>query len=482
MKYLRWIGLLSSLLFVGVLGGLMAPVPSGAAALGQESLPIVTVFEVGQGSTTFTVVRGGSDCTNSPAPPTGFQCYSLSQIPFPTTINAANQRWRVGSVASNNQARVLVKDSDTATDNMYMTGIAIRPLINTANPTSVNSVSPACTFPPTVGATCQHGHMTLQKTFDLGNGNTSGNFYWAVHVGGNFNAPDFSENVVLDRMRLTTMGCFAALNCNPDSATDRRSVGTVDTTPVVTPITLGGQGGIGLNSGPTQFGTCNTAGGNKCRQTIKYDYEFTLRGFDTMNLTDSATGCGGTCKEGFKGQGQLPACGDANIPPPEGEDPSLLFQCAQQLIGDNNADEQSNLATGGVPAEVCGSTCIVILLDGTPAGSSALAGPFTFTATGLGVDDPSSFQLTLNPQAVQAKAFGNLQPDPPAGDRTFIITDFPPGGAQGEFQLDQIQCRTTLGSTCRILTDGSGNNKTKIGVAVTRLVEGDSLYLEMHVH
>jgi len=198
-----------------------------------------------------------------------------------------------------------------------------------------------------------------------------------------------------------------------------------------------------------------------------------------MNLTDSATGCGGTCNPGVKAKGQLPACGAADVAPEEGEEPSLLYQCAQQLAGDSNADNQSNLATGGVPAEVCGSTCIFILLEGTPPGTSAGAGPFTFTATGV---SPSSFDMTLNPQAEQGKVFSDLQPDPPAGDRTFIITDYPPGGAQGDFQLDQVQCRTTLGSTCQILYEGSGNSKTKIGARVTNLVQGDAFILEMHVH
>ena len=33
MRYIRWVGLVSSLLIVGVVGGLMAPLPSEAATL-----------------------------------------------------------------------------------------------------------------------------------------------------------------------------------------------------------------------------------------------------------------------------------------------------------------------------------------------------------------------------------------------------------------------------------------------------------------
>ena len=39
MRHLRWVGLLFSLLIVGVLGGLMAPLPSDAAQAGGTTAP-----------------------------------------------------------------------------------------------------------------------------------------------------------------------------------------------------------------------------------------------------------------------------------------------------------------------------------------------------------------------------------------------------------------------------------------------------------
>ena len=282
-KWLQHVGLIALLLGADGAGGLMTPLPSGAATLGSESLPVVTLFDIdGGGSTSLTVTRGGTNCTSSTAPPAGFQCYSLSGITStsPSFQLFLSQRWRVANVATNNRARVLVKDSDSATDNMYLTGIAITPNISTANPVSVNTVSPACTFPPTSGATCQRGHITLQKTFNLGNGNAGFNpinpttgaplpFYWAVHTGGNFNAPDFNENSVLNRMRVTTSACFSVLSCNPDTASDRRSVGTIDTGPISTPISGGSQGNLSRDTGPTQFLTgCNTGGTGRCQQTV----------------------------------------------------------------------------------------------------------------------------------------------------------------------------------------------------------------------
>jgi len=306
-----------------------------------------------------------------------------------------------------------------------------------------------------------------------------------VHQGGNFNAPDFNENVINDRMVLTAKGCFAT-GCNPDTGI---SVGTVDTSVITTPITAGGQGGLTKDTGPTQFGTCNTAN-NKCKPTIKYDYAFTVQGRDVMNLTDSATGCGGTCNLGKKAKGQLPACGDTN-PPLPGEQPSFLFQCAQQLDGDSRADDLSNIATGGVPAEVCGEpACIVILIEGTPTSTAPGQGPFTVSVSGDGMDCskwvtvingaavPTPCQMTLDRDGNAGRTFSNLQLDPPASDRTVHITGYP--GSPGITQLDQV---TTISTNCTfvVLNEGAGNNKTKTGFTVTSLQEGACI-LELHVH
>ena len=468
----------------------MVPLPSGA-----ESLPIVTVYEVAGGvtyTTSFNVSAGGTNCTSSTAPPTGFTCYSITgpttggSISYPNTVLAANSRWKVSSVASNNQARVLIKDSDTATDNMYITGIAISSNVNASSTTNQATLPGPCSV-------CLVGHLTLKKTFDAGTGNAAGPFYWAVHQGGNFNAPDFNENVVNDRMLLTARACFAT-GCNPDTGS---SVGSLDTNVITTPTTLGGQGGLTKDTGPTQFGTCNTAN-NKCKQTIKYDYAFTVQGRDVMNLTDSTTGCGGTCNPGLKAKGQLPACGgtDENgvpTPPLPGEEPSFLYQCAQQLASNTAADEQSNANTGGVPAEVCGEpACIVILLEGTPTSIAPGQGPFKIFVSGEGMDcshwetagvppEPpvsTPCEMTLDSQGNQARTFSNLQLDPPSGDRTIIITDYP--GSPGITQLDQV---TTHSSNCafQLLNQGTGNNKTKIGATVTSLQAG-ACVLEMHVH
>jgi hypothetical protein len=360
---------------------------------------------------------------------------------------------------------------------MYVSGIVITPLTSTATPISLNVNSPVCNA--TGDSPCRRAHIILKKTFNLGQGNAVGPLYWSSHAGGNFNAPDFTENTVQDRMIITGKACWSTLTCDVNAGFDTPRG---DTTAIVTPITNGSQGGININTAVTRVGTtnCSTSGG-RCQQTVQLDYELTVRGFDKMNLTDSVSGCGGTCEEASahhyygEHESDLIACGDEITPG------TLIYQCTQQLAGDSNMDNESNIATGGVPAEVCGEACIVIYVRGTPPHRAAGAGPFHFVATGLGVCQPDcEFDVTLllNPAGEQVVVLKNLQPDPPAGNRTVTITDFPPGGAQGDFQLDSVEC--TGAGTCKVIHAGTKNKKTKIGFEVTTL--SGQLIAELHMH
>jgi hypothetical protein len=162
----------------------------------------------------------------------------------------------------------------------------------------------------------------------------------------------------------------------------------------------------------------------------------------------------------------------------------LIPECNAAITGYNNANLAKIVADGGVISETCEGTCIVIVLDGTPP-ASAEGKEFIFTTTGQGLPT-QPFTIKTDSQQSGAlgegiKAFSPLQPEPPAGDRTFIITGFPPGGSQGDFQLDQVTSNST-GCTFVVLTEGTGNNKTKIGVTVTSLEQGAVCVLNLHVH
>ena len=498
-KCLQRAGLVSTLLIVGVLVGLLAPLPSGA-----ESLPIVQIFEDNQGSaTTLSVGASNSqtpnNCSQSAAPPASYRCYPITGVPgFPTTIAFANQRWRIGSTASDNRARVLVRDtSDGVPYDVIVSGIAITPNISIATPISVDVLTPVCNQSGQA-PDCMIGKLTIKKTFDLTSGKAAGTFGWGSHAGGNFDSPGTPvctptcvENALHDELRISGTACFSSLNCNPSTGPAILPTGV--STALGAPNTKGSQLGISINSSASivknsagQNVTCTDGGSPaKCRPTVLLTYQFSVRGYDTMNLTDSVTGCGGPCKVGFKGQGQTPACGDENTPPEGNEEPSLLFQCKEKLKGDSDKDGQSNIETGGVPGQVCGTTCIQILLEGTPPGTSAGAGPFVFSTSGGGDEFDCSLwdtpcQMTLNSEAIDSKLFSNT--DPPAGDRCFKIEVYPPGGAQGNFQLDQVNFRSQLGSTGKVTYSGTGNSKTKTGACVTKLVEGDAFIFEVHVH
>ena len=117
----------------------------------------------------------------------------------------------------------------------------------------------------------------------------------------------------------------------------------------------------------------------------------------------------------------------------------------------------------------------------TTTGGTAGAGPFTISVSGDGMDCSAwDCQITLDRDADGTRTFSDLQLQPPAGNRTIILTGYPPGGAQGNFQLDQVTS-TSTNCTFVVLSDGTGNNKTKKGATVNFLQEG-ACVLEMHVH
>src|SRR6185369_5206299 len=157
MRYIQRVGLLSTLLIVGVLGGLTAPLPAKAGN------PTLTIDGISVGLT-----QGGPGCGND----TGFvngsnsvlnSCYSIAGTNTTTdstrsqTLRVGN--WYVGDYTSTNQARVLINDTGTGTDNMKLTGVTFSSAINTSTSTNTVSITQPCSG-------CQVGHVVLQNTFN----------------------------------------------------------------------------------------------------------------------------------------------------------------------------------------------------------------------------------------------------------------------------------------------------------------------------
>lgn len=259
MKYLRWVGLMSSLLIVGVLGGLMAPLPSEAATLqiAGVNVPLLTTTGTGEGQR-YTCETGYTLCWYITSTPGGTR-----------TIGG----WVVGDMTNSNRARVRIGDvsgagSITNYDKMNMTGATFKPVTPNA--------SSAVTM-----------HVIIKHTYTSGN---TGDYYWVMGVTGQFNPPS-AENVVGDHFILTGTGAF-------NSVTDIASVGKLDKGTFLTPT---GNNLNGVFSSPqpvvaTKVKTsCNTNNTGVCNPSITYDYQISIKGADVIELPDSLFGAGRAC-------------------------------------------------------------------------------------------------------------------------------------------------------------------------------------------
>ena len=103
MRCLRWMGLLSSLLIVGVLGGLLAPLSSEA----------------------LTVKIAGSTVQITPTSAACSSGYNLCSFIRPGQYGT----WMVGDVSSTNKARIMIADNSAANslDLLKLTGITFTP-------------------------------------------------------------------------------------------------------------------------------------------------------------------------------------------------------------------------------------------------------------------------------------------------------------------------------------------------------------------
>ena len=426
MKYLRWVGLLPSLLVVGILGGLMAPLPSEAATLTLDGATI----NVSTSTTSCTIRSGFNACFDlaftSPLTVNNkwivFDCSALDKPCGPTFVGRA--KTDVNDVSS----------CSTCTSDMIATG----------------GIGIKAKFPSSTGVS---GTLIARHSFSAAS-NASSSLYYALAQGGWFDPP-LSENAVGDSVTLI------ATARHPSTNALLLNLGGFTKASIVTPTTPDAKVSFGISqTTPTLKGICDT-GSNKCNPLIEHKFDFTIKGSDLFVLSNSLVGGGATCGD----TGNLPSCAD-------------LIAALATTIGDiDNEDKQVARNAGAVEGQLCQEPCIVIRLEGTPAESTE-GQEFTLTATGPGFEGLSSFPIQLDSQVsgelgVGVKVISNLPSDPPAADRTFIITGFP-----GDMQLDQVKC--SGGGTCQVVYDSSGNSKTKIGFVVTKL--NGQLDAVLHVH
>ena len=177
-KYLPQAGLVSTLLIVGILGGLMAPLPS-------EAVPTVTL-KVESGTATSILTATGT-CTVE----TGYTaCYTINTTltvvgvpPQGTTLPARSYLVRNAPGAT---ARLRVADL-AGQDKLSLVGVQFVPA-----PLTGQTVANWNTATNTTANTSETHTLTItmSNAFDSATANTTnaGNYVWAIRAGGEFRA------------------------------------------------------------------------------------------------------------------------------------------------------------------------------------------------------------------------------------------------------------------------------------------------------
>ena len=249
MRSLRWFGLVPSLLFAGVLGGLLAPLPSEALTVTIDGSPVQIA------TTSAACIPGYNLCS------------------FITPRQYGN--WIVGDVSTTNRARIMIGDNSAANslDLLKMTGITFTPVVTAGTKITTTVV--------------------VTHTYNAGGGNPQGNYSWGYGMSGYFdppgpNAPD--ENVVGDRLQQSGRGNFGGTFTNVQLGSG------IDTGFLATPSAKNLSGSISRTSAATVVQpNCNT-GNARCAPTITQTFTITAVGPDKLVMTDSMIAAGGTCR------------------------------------------------------------------------------------------------------------------------------------------------------------------------------------------
>ena len=308
MKCLQQVGLVSTLLTGGVLGGLMAPLPS--EALSPSASPTVTL-KMDAGNTLTLRDLGLITCSASDVSPGGYNyCYAVPTGGIVT--GTSNRQYRIDP---NGTPRVRIADFN-GQDKMSLTGVQFVPVA----PLWPNTESHTMTI--TLSA-------TLDATTDGANGvggatinqNNAGLYKWAVRSSGEFIANTGSDSVG-NSLTLAGVGTFRADKTNrpilsTENAAARRGTknlttlsftiaGPADTADInwggLTNTDMGQQDlyfpefDCSLNYGTNQVPAA-------CRPTITQTLTATIKGPDTLRVLGGPMDAMGVkCSETFTAQ------------------------------------------------------------------------------------------------------------------------------------------------------------------------------------
>jgi hypothetical protein len=518
MKHFRDIGLATSLAIGGVLGGLVAPVSSGAVDATRPEITIkVESLGVIKASATSTVTL--LNPTSQTCPPGGPNyCYPLETFEVnPSKLyGPANRQFKVMH-APNQTAKLNISDYPTVnntspSDTMVLTGVQFVPIVTAAGWPSNEKVILT---------------ITVKNKFDAqpnpsANGTTT--FYpFGMTVGGYFSS---SPSPIGNISQMWGKGIFVtnagspatgqpkniSNSNNPDADTTVNSLGCTDgsTSKSVLCKTVAAPGSqaqltftAGQNSiyypgspssNPTsQRFACsnNAAAASKsvvdplgisrnytdpsCQPEITEVHNFTLFGPDSVILSASSHSGGAVCSTSTY-ESALPSC-DCTV-----EGGSACDSIAG-FLGDQ--DQKTNNLQVGIPAsvpcstEICNGT-LRNLVKVTPAPNTPTT--FTFIGAGPRIDD---FSITSGANGRGAATpFEGLITG--RGGTDLVISadtaNWPQKGANKAWQVDNIVCTSLNGSTIIDTDTDNGSGPTKGPLTIHAIGNGDTLTCLWHIH
>ena len=304
-KCIQQVGLVSTLLTGGVLGWLMAPLPSEAAA---PSAPPTVTLKMDAGTKVTLPTLAPRACLAGDISPGGYNyCYTV-----PTGGTVTGTDGRKYRIDPNGTPRVRIADKN-GQDKMSLTGVQFVPVA----PLWSNTESHTLTL--TLSA-------TLDATTDGANGATinatnAGNYKWAVRSSGEFIANTGSDSV-LNSLTLSGVGTFSTAKTNrpilsTENAAARRGTKNLTTLsfnilgpPAAADINWGGLTNTDMGQQDLYFPEFNctrdyapNATPAACRPTITQTLTATIKGPDTLRVLGGPLDAMGVkCTETFSAE------------------------------------------------------------------------------------------------------------------------------------------------------------------------------------
>jgi hypothetical protein len=545
MRSLRWLGLVFSLLIVGVLGGLMAPPPSDAA---NATIPTITIKVTASGTTTTNTIPlyAATNTTFSTCTTTGYNyCFGLHTYENDTTMQfgPSNRQFRV-RIYPNAKAQLQIADfPGTVTtqplDKMVLTGVkfvAVCPVSSATEP------CPSTNWPQTekVTVTIIVNHKFDAQPNTAANG-TSSFYLYGITAGGYMATPLTAVGTIA---QIYAKGTFVTDSLgnpasgqpknvsndqNPDADLTVNSAGCtekINHVPPESPLcrTIAsppGQVSFSYGQNPTyypgspsgtpsvqRFACTNSLTGNgktvtdpkgvlityndpSCQPKITLTHVFTTFGPNTLNFTASSDSGMGVCSTDPKDK--LPPCDCGNTTGKKGD--SSICDSIVGFADDQNKKEKDLQV--GIPAsnpctpDVCNGT-IVHKFTVTPDPSGFIDLPFI--GGGPRVDN---FQVVIDPATGEECTLGSPTCPPPLDPFTRLITgqvgaaliffpDYAHWPAQGSkfYQVDQVGITSANGTTI-IGTDVvvlSCAGGNKTPVEFNAIGLGDTVTINWHIH